>query len=67
MFFECRRGSLWRNAGWLGRAETIFNLVLVLCAGVVLGPGTYSSVQAIINGYADGTVGAPFTCTNNGL
>jgi hypothetical protein len=50
--------------GWFG---FLFNVGLI-CVGVFfLGPGTYASVQAILDGYAADNFGGPFTCLTNGL
>lgn len=34
---------------------------------LILGAGTYASVQSIINDYAVGAIRAPFSCADNGL
>ncbi|KAJ5378924.1 hypothetical protein N7509_012043 [Penicillium cosmopolitanum] len=49
--------------GWCG---FIFN-VLLICIGLFfLGPGTYSSVMAVVASYQSGDVGGVFTCASNG-
>ena len=34
---------------------------------LILGAGTFASVQSIIDDYAVGTIRAPFSCADNGL
>ena len=42
--------------------------MLWICVGIYfLGPGTYVSVQSIVNGYNQGSFGGAFTCEDNGL
>lgn len=65
-YIELYRGSLWANQGLLRRAETVFNIFLIPCGLYVLGPGVYTSVQAIINTYKSGHTD-PFTCTPNNV
>lgn len=50
--------------GWLG---FLFNLGLIAIGLFFLGPGTYASVQAIVDGYKADNFGGPFTCETNGL
>lgn len=50
--------------GWLG---FLFNAFLIVIGFFFLGPGTYASVQAIVDGYAANSFGGPFTCLTNGV
>ncbi|KIW06681.1 uncharacterized protein PV09_02386 [Verruconis gallopava] len=50
--------------GWLGFA---FNVGLIGIGLFFLGPGTYASVQAIVDGYHAGSFGGAFSCQTNGL
>ena len=43
------------------------NIGIVLIGFFILGAGTYTSVQSIIDSYAAGTVTGVFTCATNGL
>lgn len=45
---------------------TIFNVFIFLFGLFMLGPGLYTSVQAIITDYS-GDVRSPFACDDNGL
>ena len=45
MYFEISKGNLFN--GWRARAETIFNIALVVAGIFVFGVGTYTSAQAI--------------------
>lgn len=66
-FFELHRGHLWKGQSLLRKFETAFNVFLVLAGLFVFGPGIYTSVQAIIDDYANGAIKGPFTCANNAL
>jgi len=50
--------------GWIG---AVFNVFLILVGFLFLGPGTYASVQSIIDGYKNDTFGGAFSCQDNGL
>lgn len=61
------------GVNWL-REQTVwgytmlaFNIVIIGIGLLFLGAGTYTSVQAILDSYAAGTVGGVFTCQSNGL
>jgi hypothetical protein len=50
--------------GWFGAG---FNVFLIMVGFLFLGPGTYASVDSIIQGYNEGNFGGAFTCKPNGL
>jgi hypothetical protein len=58
--FYAVRGAV----GWIG---AIFNVFLIVVGFLFLGPGTYASVQSIVDGYKNDTFGGAFTCQSNGL
>lgn len=66
-FFQVRKGALWKAQSPTRKVETAFNVFLVPVGLFVFGVGIYTSVQAIINDYASGTVKIPFTCASNGI
>jgi len=44
----------------------IINAILIALGFMILGVGTYASVESIIQSYEAGVVGSPFSCANNG-
>ena len=52
-------------SGW-GMVEGPLNILITLVGFVVLGLGTYTSVESIIESYNSGSIKSPFSCTNNG-
>lgn len=59
--------KFWRGRGYRGILGYAFNILLIGIGLLFLTAGTYASVESIIQGYATGTVGGPFSCTPNGL
>lgn len=59
-FLLVKEGS-WR-ASWRNIGLSLLNGLCFLVGLVVLGAGTYASVQDIVNNYSRGTVRSPFTC-----
>jgi len=57
----------WRQRGIRGYVGFAVNIFLILVGFFFLFAGTYVSVQSIIDSYAAGGVGHPFTCKGNGL
>lgn len=57
----------WRSRGYRGYLGILVNVTLIGIGFFFLGAGTYVSVQSIIDNYAAGGVGKPFTCLSNGL
>lgn len=57
----------WKHLSWKGNAMLALNLFLIVCGLVVLGPGTYASVDSIITSYQAGSVGGVFSCASNGF
>ncbi|KAM7198399.1 Transmembrane amino acid transporter domain containing protein [Naviculisporaceae sp. PSN 640] len=54
-----------KEGKWYERKNLPLSMMNALCfviGLIVLGVGTYSSIQDIIDGYADGRVGSPFSC-----
>ncbi|KAJ5975072.1 neutral amino acid permease [Penicillium waksmanii] len=48
-------------------AELVFN-VLIICIGLLfLGPGTFASVQSVVDSYRSGGFGQAFSCASNAL
>lgn len=45
---------------------TILNIIILAFGFFMLGPGLYTSIEAIIDDYA-GAVRSPFSCEDNGL
>lgn len=64
---ELNYGKLWKGQKITRKLETIFNVFLALAGLFIFGPGTYTSVEAIIQSYATGSVKSPFTCANNAV
>lgn len=62
-----RGDGWWRNLDWKGTFMLGLNIFLIICGFVVLGPGTYSSVNSIILSFQSGSVGSVFSCANNGF
>ena len=58
-FYKVRGARSWIGA--------IFNVFLIFVGFLFLGPGTYASVQSIVDGYKNDTFGGAFTCQSNGL
>jgi len=64
-YVHLRRGKGFFNTP-LQTAESIFNII-VFCIGLfMLGPGLYTSIEAIIKDYTSGDAKV-FTCADNGL
>ncbi|KAL9050982.1 MAG: hypothetical protein Q9162_006302 [Coniocarpon cinnabarinum] len=55
------------SRGWRGYLGGTLNIMLICVGFYFLGPGTYVSVESIIQGYNSGSFGGPFTCADNGL
>lgn len=64
---EINKGQLWKGQGALRKAESIFNVFIFLSGVFIFGPGVYTSVIAIMQSYASGSVKGPFTCANNAI
>lgn len=61
-------GVNWlRKQSTLGYVELAFNVLIIIIGVYMLGVGTYTSVQSIIDSYAAGSVTGVFTCKSNGL
>ncbi|KAF2272599.1 uncharacterized protein EI97DRAFT_436841 [Westerdykella ornata] len=59
--------GFWKKRGLRGWIGIAVNVVLILTGLLFLGPGTYATVQSIIDGYKQDSFGGAFTCADNGL
>jgi hypothetical protein len=70
-YMRMRRADLgpgfWKKRGIRGWAGFLVNCFIICVGFYFLGPGTYVSVQAIINHYNAGTVGTAFSCADNSV
>ena len=61
-WFQLVKVGKW-NVGWKNISLSILNAIVFLIGIVVLGAGTYASVEDIITQYNSGEVRSPFTCS----
>lgn len=61
-WFQLVKEGKW-NAHWRNISLSILNAIVFVIGLVVLGAGTYSSVEDIITQYNSGSVRSPFTCS----
>ncbi|KAF1845012.1 uncharacterized protein K460DRAFT_376538 [Cucurbitaria berberidis CBS 394.84] len=61
-WFQLVKKGKW-NAGWRNISLSILNTIVLIIGIVVLGAGTYASVQDIKTQYTAGSVRSPFTCS----
>lgn len=61
-WFQLVKKGKW-NDGLKNTSLSVLNAVIFLIGILVLGCGTYASVQDIINQYTSGDVRSPFTCS----
>jgi hypothetical protein len=70
-YMRMRRADLgpgfWKKRGIRGWVGFLVNCFIIGVGFYFLGPGTYVSVQAIINHYNAGTVGTAFSCADNSV
>ncbi|KAI1180392.1 N amino acid transport system protein [Nemania sp. FL0916] len=70
-YFRMRKAdghvSLFRDRTLRGWFEGLVNIIIILTGVFVLTVGTYATIQGIIDEYAAGTVGRPFSCASNGI
>ncbi|KAF2869827.1 transmembrane amino acid transporter protein-domain-containing protein [Massariosphaeria phaeospora] len=59
--------NFWKVRGWKGYCGFGFNILLCVIGVFFLGPGTYATVQSIIDGYKADNFGGAFTCATNGV
>lgn len=59
--------GFWKNRGLRGYLGFGLNVFLILVGLLFLGPGTYATVQSIIDGYKNEAFGGAFTCGTNGF
>lgn len=58
---------IWRGQSWWRKGETLFQPILLITGVFLFGPGTYASVQGIIDSYHTGSIKSPFTCADNSM
>lgn len=63
-YYHINKGRLWKGPKMI--ALSLLNIVIFFFGLFMLGPGLYTSVEAIIADYA-GAVRSPFSCADNGL
>nr|ODN86026.1 hypothetical protein L203_04526 [Cryptococcus depauperatus CBS 7841] len=63
-YYRLNQGQLFASKRMI--ASTLFNILIFGLGCFMLGPGLYTSIDAIIIDYS-GTVRQPFTCTSNAL
>ncbi|KAF2243790.1 hypothetical protein BU26DRAFT_109166 [Trematosphaeria pertusa] len=63
-WFQLVREGAWYQ-GWKNISLSILNAVVFVIGLIVLGCGTYASVQDIINQYSGGRVRSSFTCDSS--
>ena len=59
--------GFWKKRGIRGLWGAGLNVVIIIIGFFFLGPGTYSSIKSIMEGYENDAFGGPFTCQSNGL
>lgn len=64
---EIYKGKLWKGQNATRKFETCFNVFIFISGFMIFGPGVYTSVEAIKQSYATGSVGSPFTCADNSV
>ncbi|RLL93513.1 hypothetical protein CFD26_100895 [Aspergillus turcosus] len=57
----------YKKQGLRGWVELVLNVTVILIGLFFLGPGTYASVESVVQSYQEGGVGTAFTCANNGI
>ncbi|TIC11489.1 hypothetical protein E3Q15_02614 [Wallemia mellicola] len=62
-YFFIYRGKSFSR--W-GIVEGPLNILMIIAGFVLLGLGTYTSVESIRESYASGSIKSPFSCVNNG-
>jgi hypothetical protein len=70
-YFRMRRldygKDFWKVRGVRGYVGFAVNVFIFGVGLIFLGPGTYVSVQSIIDGYKSSSFGTAFSCRDNGL
>ncbi|KAI1432343.1 amino acid transporter [Xylaria sp. CBS 124048] len=70
-YFRMRKAdgdvALIKERTFRGWFEGILNIMIILIGVFFLTVGTYVTVQGIIDEYATGLVGRPFSCASNGI
>ncbi|OXV08258.1 hypothetical protein Egran_03974 [Elaphomyces granulatus] len=67
MQYEDCGPQFYQNRGIRGWVGSIVNALIILIGLYFLGPGTYASVETVVQSYQAGTVGTPFSCASNAL
>ncbi|CAN6653836.1 hypothetical protein TRVA0_026S02168 [Trichomonascus vanleenenianus] len=63
---EFGEGWFHQLTAW-GKAKLALNVFFIIMGFYILGPGTYATIQSIIDAFKEGTVGGAFTCADNGI
>ncbi|KAI1823060.1 amino acid transporter [Xylaria intraflava] len=70
-YFRMRKAdgtvSLIKDRTFRGLFEGVLNIIIIFTGVFFLTAGTYVTIQGIIDEYATGTVGRPFSCASNGI
>jgi hypothetical protein len=70
-YFRMRKAdgslSLFKDHTFRGWFEGILNIIIIATGIFILTAGTYATIQGIIDEYAAGSVGGPFSCASNGI
>ncbi|TGJ85306.1 hypothetical protein E0Z10_g3456 [Xylaria hypoxylon] len=70
-YFRMRKAdgavSLFKDRTLRGWLEGILNIIIIITGVFFLTVGTYATIQGIIDEYAAGSVGRPFSCASNGI
>ncbi|KAJ5109688.1 hypothetical protein N7532_002333 [Penicillium argentinense] len=59
--------NLTKKQGLRHWVELLFNGIIILIGLFFLGPGTYASVQSVLDSYKEGGFDSAFSCASNGL
>ncbi|KAI9371394.1 transmembrane amino acid transporter protein-domain-containing protein [Aspergillus egyptiacus] len=67
MRYDDHGPGFYKNRGMRGWIGAGINVGLIFIGLYFLGPGTYASIESVIQNYEAGTVGSAFSCADNGL
>ncbi|CAN6653852.1 hypothetical protein TRVA0_026S02190 [Trichomonascus vanleenenianus] len=61
-------GKGWyKRLDWKGKAMLAVNILMIVLGLFILGPGTYATVESIIDNFRSGNTRGVFTCATNGI
>ncbi|GAP89231.2 putative n amino acid transport system protein [Rosellinia necatrix] len=70
-YFRMRKAdgavSILKDRTFRGLFEGVLNIIIILTGVFFLTVGTYATIQGIIDEYAAGSVGRPFSCASNDI